>query len=64
MLDLISAQFVRLLAEIFWVGAAGTGQDAGPGTDFHAVAGGFVSVTPLHLDLTNYDLLEEIRRGR
>ena len=39
--------------EIFWIGAAGAGQDAGPGTDFHAVANGFVSVTPLQIDLTH-----------
>jgi len=37
---------------IYWVGAAGKGQDAGPGTDFHAVEHGLVSVTPLQLDLT------------
>ena len=38
---------------IYWVGAAGKGQDAGPGTDFHAVEHGYVSVTPLQLDLTH-----------
>ena len=37
---------------VFWVGAAGAGQDAGPGTDFHAVENGRVSVTPLQIDLT------------
>ena len=36
----------------YWIGAAGDAQDAGPGTDFHAVAAGRVSVTPLQLDLT------------
>ena len=45
---------------IFWVGAAGKGQDAGPGTDFHAVEHGFVSVTPLKLDLTDRTRLELI----
>lgn len=39
--------------KIYWVGAAGRGQDAGPGTDFHAISHGFVSVTPLKLDLTD-----------
>lgn len=39
--------------KIYWVGAAGSGQDAGPGTDFHAIEHGFVSVTPLKLDLTD-----------
>lgn len=37
---------------IYWIGAPGPGQDAGPGTDFHAVAAGYVAVTPLHVDLT------------
>jgi 5'-nucleotidase len=38
--------------EAFWIGASGEAQDAGPGTDFHAVAAGRVSVTPLQIDLT------------
>jgi 5'-nucleotidase len=47
--------------EIYWVGAAGAGQDAGPGTDFHAVANGYVSVTPLQIDLTRHAALGELR---
>lgn len=39
---------------MYWVGAAGGAQDAGPGTDFHAVAHGRISLTPLQLDLTRY----------
>jgi 5'-nucleotidase len=39
---------------IFWVGAAGAKADAGPGTDFHAVANNRVSVTPLQVDLTRH----------
>lgn len=39
---------------VYWVGPAGPGQDAGPGTDFHAVEHGFVSVTPLQVDLTRH----------
>ena len=46
--------------EIFWVGAAGPEQDAGPGTDFHALREGYVSVTPLQIDLTRYDSLERL----
>jgi 5'-nucleotidase len=38
---------------IYWIGAAGAAQDAGPGTDFNAVASGRVSVTPLRMDLTD-----------
>ncbi|HEX2649244.1 MAG TPA: 5'/3'-nucleotidase SurE [Burkholderiales bacterium] len=36
----------------YWIGPAGEAQDSGPGTDFHAVASGRASVTPLQLDLT------------
>ncbi len=36
----------------YWIGAAGAAADAGPGTDFHAVASGCISVTPLQVDLT------------
>lgn len=39
--------------QVYWIGAAGAAQDAGPGTDFHAVAGNRVSVTPLQIDLTH-----------
>lgn len=46
---------------VYWVGPAGIGQDAGPGTDFHAVANGYVSVTPLQIDLTRHTMLEDIR---
>jgi 5'-nucleotidase len=38
---------------VYWVGAAGGAQDAGPGTDFHAVASERVSLTPLQMDLTH-----------
>ncbi len=37
---------------IYWIGPAGGARDAGPGTDFHAVEHGWVSVTPLRMDLT------------
>ncbi len=46
---------------VYWVGPAGAGQDAGPGTDFHAIAEGFVSVTPLTVDLTNHTALDSVR---
>ncbi len=47
--------------EIFWVGAAGPEQDAGPGTDFFAVRDQFVSVTPLQIDLTRYDSIDSLK---
>jgi 5'-nucleotidase len=46
---------------VYWIGAAGAAQDAGPGTDFHAVERGFVSVTPLQIDLTHNAQLQTIR---
>jgi 5'-nucleotidase len=46
---------------VYWVGPAGASQDAGAGTDFHAVAEGFVSVTPLTVDLTNHGALDRLR---
>jgi 5'-nucleotidase len=46
---------------VYWVGPAGAGQDAGPGTDFHAIAEGYVSVTPVTVDLTNHAALDNVR---
>ena len=46
---------------VYWVGAAGAAADAGDGTDFHAVEQGFVSVTPLQIDLTNRDQMTDLR---
>lgn len=46
--------------ELYWVGPPGSEQDAGPGTDFYAIKEGFVSVTPLQLDLTWYERLEAL----
>ncbi|MFK8027308.1 MAG: 5'/3'-nucleotidase SurE [Gammaproteobacteria bacterium] len=43
---------------IYWVGAAGPEQDAGPGTDFHAVSENYVSVSPIHVDLTEYKAMD------
>lgn len=45
---------------IYWVGAAGAEQDAGPGTDFYAVNHNIVSITPLHVDLTHYQSIEKV----
>lgn len=46
--------------EIFWVGAAGPEQDAGPGTDFHAIRHHYVAVTPLQIDLTRYERIQTL----
>ncbi|SEP72733.1 5'-nucleotidase /3'-nucleotidase /exopolyphosphatase [Ectothiorhodospira magna] len=47
---------------IYWVGPAGPEQDAGPGTDFHAIRSGYVSVTPIQVDLTRYDAMDVVSR--
>lgn len=45
---------------VYWIGPAGGQADAGPGTDFHAVDSGFVSVTPLQIDLTRHASLSAL----
>jgi 5'-nucleotidase len=47
---------------IYWIGPAGGEQDAGPGTDFHAVRNGYVAVTPLQIDLTRHSSLDYIEQ--
>ena len=42
---------------LYWIGPAGDAREAGPGTDFHATANGAVSITPLHVDLTDHATL-------
>jgi 5'-nucleotidase len=44
--------------DIFWIGGGSitwTGED---NSDFRAIQDGYVSITPLHLDLTNYSMLD------
>jgi len=57
----------RILAEldprgnpIYWVGLPGMEQDAGAGTDFHAIRENTISITPLQLDLTHYRVFDEL----
>ncbi|KAA2285760.1 5'/3'-nucleotidase SurE [Arenimonas fontis] len=45
---------------MWWIGPAGPEQDAGPGTDFHAVRTGHISITPIHVDLTRYQALDKV----
>ena len=47
--------------EYFWIGGGVAHWRGSSDSDFQAVEDGYVSVTPLHLDLTNYRLLEEVR---
>ena len=45
---------------VYWIGPAGQEDDAGEGTDFWAVNRGYVSVTPLQIDLTHYKSFDTI----
>lgn len=45
---------------IWWIGPAGPEQDAGPGTDFHAIRSGCISITPITVDLTRYTALDKV----
>ncbi|MBA5608167.1 5'/3'-nucleotidase SurE [Duganella sp. FT3S] len=49
--------------EIFWIGPPGATRDAGPGTDFHACAQGWTSMTPLQIDLTHKSQLDLLASG-
>ncbi len=44
--------------DIYWVGPVGDALDAGPGTDFYAIEAGYISITPLHIDLTQYQAMK------
>lgn len=45
---------------IYWVGPSGKGADAGPGTDFHAIAANAAAVTPLKVDLTRHEAVGDL----
>ncbi|HVE53080.1 MAG TPA: 5'/3'-nucleotidase SurE, partial [Ramlibacter sp.] len=47
---------------LYWIGPAGDAREAGPGTDFHATGNGEISITPLHVDLTDHATLPQWRR--
>ncbi len=46
---------------LYWIAAEEFGWQAEEGTDYWAVMNGYVSITPLHLDMTNYRATEDIR---
>lgn len=45
---------------MYWIGPPGKEADAGFGTDFHALNLGYVSITPLHLDMTHYKIFDQL----
>jgi len=46
--------------DLYWVGPPGEEKEEGPGTDFYAVRNGYVSITPLHVDLTRHAALTDL----
>ena len=46
--------------KVYWVGPVGAEQDAGEGTDFHAIRSDKVSITPLHIDLTRHQSIQTL----
>lgn len=46
--------------DIFWVGPQGDVLDSSQNTDFWAIENGYISVTPLHIDLTSYECMDDL----
>jgi 5'-nucleotidase len=45
----------------YWIGGNSIRSEGEKGTDVAAVADGYVSITPIHMDMTNHKLLEKLR---
>ena len=48
--------------DYFWIGGGDPGWEAGEDTDFTAVTGGYISVTPLRLDMTDYKAIFDLKK--
>jgi len=48
--------------EIYWIGGGRITWTGGADSDFRATSDGYISVTPLHMDMTNYSLIEVVRQ--
>jgi len=48
----------------FWIGGEAPTGVFEDGTDFGALEDGYVSITPLHLDLTHYKAMDELRKWK
>jgi 5'-nucleotidase len=59
--DVIVAELDPRGKPCYWIGGDKPTWLPGEGTDFEAVEAGFVSITPLHLDLTDHGLLDQVR---
>lgn len=62
--DSLTRSFDPSGREYFWIGGGSTNWTGPDDSDFRAVERGWISVTPLHLDLTNFRLLDQIRGWR
>jgi len=47
-------------SSLYWIGENGKEADNGVGTDFHAIANNYVSITPLQIDLTKYNEIDTV----
>ena len=56
----LDVDFHPRAAHCLWIGASGNPTDEAEGTDFHAVRNGFVSITPLSVDLTDYQAQRQL----
>jgi len=61
--DLVERKLDPRGKDYYWLGGGEIGFENIPGTDFHAVAHHYVSVTPLHLDLTNYGAFSVLKQN-
>jgi len=50
--------------DIYWIGGGHVTWTGGAESDFQAVQDGYISLTPLHVDMTNYELMDEVRSWR
>lgn len=48
--------------DIYWYGSLGPELDAGPGTDFHAITHGYASITPIHVDMSAYKSMDQLKQ--
>jgi 5'-nucleotidase len=46
---------------IYWIGPAGEAKEASEGTDFYATSAGYVSITPLQLNLTDSERIKQMQ---
>lgn len=47
--------------KIYWIGSAGESADNNEGTDFFAIENNYVSITPIHTDLTSHNEIKSVQ---